>query len=419
MLSRRLPTLRIRPRRVPAGGEWRFAALVAHPAVRPPFTAATWIAGFFVLAGISGCAGKQRPTPESDDAVGAIGISWVHPAAGGLLSDTIRCRVRIDAGRAARAGLEADDSLVAVRDVEPWTFHWLPPDTLEPGGVGERTIRLRVAAWDTAGTVSKSAPLDVRWIPNGVPRLRLVGLESPAWLERSAGESLRVAAFDPEDGILRNGSIEWRSDREGVIGYGERMPVEALIPGRHRLRIRATDRRLRTVSVQLLAYAFDYSGGLTAEGILDDLRYALLDRRADVYAGSLAEDFSFIFCPADRQSDPDAPVCWDAAGEEGFVRLCASGAEFRFLDADWTIASLQESRIGGGAGAKAEIAGIEIRLAVAPGETLKVAGGSARAYLRSDRLSGRWRLTQWQDLGAATAITQGRLRLEVARRAGR
>ena len=409
----------IRPRRIPARREWRSAVSVTHPSVWPLPLAGALIAGCFLLAGISGCAGEQRPTPESDDAAGALSISWVRPAPGAFLSDTIRCRVRIEAGRAVRAGLEADDSLVAVRDVEPWTFHWLPPDTLEPGSVTERTIRLRIAAWDTAGAASKSDPLDVRWIPNGVPQLRLLGIESPAWIERSAGESLRVVAFDPEDGILRNGSIEWRSDREGTIGYGERMPVEALIPGKHLLHIRATDSRLRAVSVQLVADVFDYSGGLTPEGVLEDLRYALLDRRADVYAGSLEEEFSFIFCPADRESDPDAPVLWDAAGEEQFVRLCLSRAEIRFLGADWTVASLQETRIGGEAGAKAEIAGIEINLTVAPGETLSVSGGSARAYLRSDRLSGRWRLTQWQDLGAGTAITQGRLRLEVARRAGR
>lgn len=367
-----------------------------------------------LLAAFPGCTADQRPAPDTDGPAGTLRITWIHPAEGDLLSDTLRCRVRIDGGPAVRAGLEADDSPAVERTVEPWTFCWLPPDTSSTGSTGERAIRLRVAALDRAGIESTSDVLLVRWIPNGVPRLRLLGAESPAWIERAAGESLRVEAIDPEDGPLSGTSILWRSDLEGTIGQGACLPAAALIPGGHLLSVRATDRWLRSASLQIVAEAFDYSDRRNPAAALDDIRHALLDRRVDRYTEALAGEFHFIFCPADRETDPETPVRWNADSEAGFVRRCLSDEGTRFLRVDWTVASLQRALLDGEEGAKAEIAAVEIRLAALPRDTLVVASGEARVYMRRDSASGIWRLVQWQDLGAAGATTQGRLRLELS-----
>ena len=374
-------------------------------------------AGSF-LAVLCGCGKDHSPAPGPHGHPGALRVSWMRPAANDLLSDSVRCRVRIEGGAVRRAELSADDSPAVERTVEPWTFCWLPPDSSATGSAGERTIRLRVAAWDTAGTESRSDPLAIRWFPNGVPRVRFIGTESPAWIERVAGESLRVEAIDPDDGVLGGASIDWRSDREGLIGHGECIPVESLIPGRHLLCVRATDRWLRSASAEVVAEVFNYSDRRTPAGLLDDVRHALLDRRTDIYADALGEGFFFIFCPADREIYPDAPVRWNASSEEGFVRRCLSDPDLRFFGVEWTIASLQAARIDGEEGAKAEIAAIEIRLAAGARDTLTVSGGLARVYLRQTRASGIWSIVQWQDLGARTTTTQGRLRLEITRRAG-
>jgi hypothetical protein len=379
-------------------------------------TIAAVTADMFLL-GFAGCTRTQPPAPEEDDSPGTLRISWVRPNGGEILSDTVRCELRIAGGRARAVSLFADDSLVVGRSVEPWTFGWLPPDTSADSGAAVRTIRLRAGAIDAAGNESIGPALEIRWFPNGAPRLRFVGLTSPAWFERVAGESLRVEAIDPEEGPLRGGAIEWRSDREGLIGFGERIPVESLVMGSHLIRVRATDRWLRTTSAYATVEAFDYSSGSTPEGLLDDLRHALLDRRADIYAERLDEGFSFIFCPAERQSDANAPVRWDREQEAYFVRRCLADPAARFVKVDWTIASIQEARIAGEVGMKAEIAGIGIKLAGAAEETLVVSGGSARAYLRAGSDSEGWRLVQWRDLGAGKDLTQGRLRLDVMSRA--
>jgi uncharacterized repeat protein (TIGR01451 family) len=60
------------------------------------------------------------------------------------------------------------------------------------------------------------------------------------------GEILRLEALatDREDGELTPESIEWSSDRGGVLGVGPALEVAAtqLEPGLHRLKVRATDR---------------------------------------------------------------------------------------------------------------------------------------------------------------------------------
>lgn len=364
---------------------------------------------------IVGSCGRD-PSPGTDPGSQADGlrISWIRPAANEPLSDSVRCLVRIEGGRVQSAELRADGLAVVEGAVEPWTFCWLPPDTAAAPGLGERTIRLSVAAWDTAGNESTSEPRSIRWLPNGPPRLSLVGIESPAWIERIEGESLRVEAVDPEEGTLGGTAIEWRSDREGVIGHGRSLPVVSLIRGHHLLAVRATDRWLRTVSVALQIEAFDYSDRRTPSGVLDDIRYALLDRRPNRYAEALDRDFRFVFCPADREIDPEIPVRWDGASEETFVRRCLSRDDLRFLRAEWTIASLQPAGIDEGALVKAEIVAIEIRLTEDHHDTLTVSGGAARVYLRETSATKEWSVVQWLDLGARTAMTQGRLRIRMA-----
>jgi hypothetical protein len=54
---------------------------------------------------------------------------------------------------------------------------------------------------------------------------------------------LSGAGWSPQDGPLPNESLVWSSDRDGELGFGCRLVVDELSPGRHRLRLAATDAR--------------------------------------------------------------------------------------------------------------------------------------------------------------------------------
>jgi hypothetical protein len=48
-------------------------------------------------------------------------------------------------------------------------------------------------------------------------------------------------AYDPEDGPLADEALRWESDRQGALGSGRHLLVEALSPGTHQITLTATD----------------------------------------------------------------------------------------------------------------------------------------------------------------------------------
>jgi hypothetical protein len=235
-------------------------------------------------------------------------------------------------------------------------------------------------------------------------------------VERSPGDSLIVEAVDPEEGRLTGASLVWTSALQGVLGWGERIPLGALVRGRHRLCVRATDAWQRSGWAVRELEIFEYQGGATPEGVLDDMRYALRARDAHVYEESLAPGFRFIFCLSDWLEDPEVPARWERAEESAFVRALLLQDDHDLVIANWTIASVQPAIIDGQHWVKAELTEIDLTVVVGESDTLSVVNGTARVYLSH---AERWRVEQWQDLGADEGINQGRLRLLVGRRLGK
>ncbi len=372
--------------------------------MRPRSSVQCAIAALVILLGLLACAGDRPIRPEG----AGIRLSILRPAPGDSLADTIRCVVRIDGGRGRSARLAAGDSLVAECESPPWILRWLP------GGAGSRRIDLEASAFDSAGRVASSGIVTVRWGPNRPPSVYFPDRTSPAWIARAEAESLRVTAVDPEDGALPDSALFWHSDRQGFLGQGARIPSLSLTPGRHRIRVRATDRWLRAAWATLEVEAFGYRGASTPEGCLEDLRYSLLDQRPDLYEASLAAEFSFRFCPGERGADPRIPLRWDRDEEASFARHATQTPYPRFQRLEWNIASLERAGFTGGSWIKAELGGMAIRLALAPGETLAVSGGRARIYLRRANGQEDWRVVEWRDLGTRKGLSQGRLRIEAA-----
>jgi hypothetical protein len=277
-------------------------------------------------------------------------------------------------------------------------------------------LHLRAIAFGAVEELARSTTIEILWGPNRPPVVRILAPIDARAIQRSAADSLVVEAIDPEEGRLTGSALLWSSDLQGVLGHGERIPLDALVLGRHRLRIRATDAWQRSGWAQRELQVFEYRGGRTPEGVLDDLRYALIARDPEVYEESLAPGFRFIFCLSERLEDPEVPSRWDRSDESAFVRGVLLGEGHDLVAAAWTVASVQPATIGEHDWMKAELTGICLRLAIGGADTLSVVGGTARVYLSQ---ADRWRVEQWHDLGADAGISQGSLRLRMQDQLGK
>ena len=233
-------------------------------------------------------------------------------------------------------------------------------------------------------------------------------------------ESLAVIAIDPEDGRLAADRIVWGSDRQGLLGFGERLPISALAAGRHRLTVRAADRWHRNGFQRIEIETFDYTGATSPAGLIADLRHALGSLDAETYADLLAPGFRFLFCPADRSTEPAIPLQWDRDEEVACARALLDRSADNHLTIDWRVGSIQRVLLGGRQRAKVEIEAIDIE---ASGGTwngpITVRDAKARLLFGKPEGGQTWRVEQWQDLGGGTATSQGLLRFAVRGAGGR
>jgi hypothetical protein len=327
-------------------------------------------------------------------------VDVVLPPEGAVLADTVRARLRVEGCRPARVRWEESGRLIAEQRNPPWAVAWLP------GGEESIPLHVRVTALDADSSILGRGERLCSWFPDGPPRLEMTGI--PAAAERAPGESLRVAAWDPEDGALSGPSITWRSNLQGKLGNGAAIPAASLIPGRHAISVRAEDRWRRAATVTFEIRAFSFTDGSTPGGALEDLRWSLLVDRPDRYHARLDPEFRFVFCPADRFVEPDLPAWWGREEEAEF----AARAEGRIEGATWTIAALRDTDARGSPAVLAEIREIEVT-ATAIGdspESPSVHGGSARVLLLRSGDPERWRILLWNDLGAEGAWSYGRMR---------
>lgn len=99
------------------------------------------------------------------------------------------------------------------------------------------------------GRAATAAPFTV---PEKSPE---VVLSRSATLSVETGEILAVSgvAFDPEDGLLDEDALEWRSDQDGVLATGSVLMSGLLEPGTHRLTLTGTDSDGNEASASLTA----------------------------------------------------------------------------------------------------------------------------------------------------------------------
>ncbi len=344
----------------------------------------------------STCGHREGPNHPAPDTGDHVRVDWIRPAlSDSILADTIRVEMSVSGEGATGLVVTADDSIAGVAPSPPWCLSWLPEGPA-------RRIRLH------ATVAGASAPdRMIRWSPNAPPCIEIIGIPLAGGVERSAAESLRAVATDPEDGDLDGDAIVWTSDLQGLLGYGRRIPTESLIRGHHVLRARALDRWRRGTIVARSIEAFDPADPTTPEGTIEMLRRAMLAADSSAYLLAIDTAFRFLLCPADRAADPSLPVGWELEAERSFAGRIGGVA-----GAGWSLASLQREGIDGEEWAKGEINDLTFAFVRGPSTGKEVRGGRARVYLRRAPGASAWKFVQWNDLGAE-GPSYGRVRLEI------
>ncbi len=185
-----------------------------------------------------------------------------------------------------------------------------------PGSVGQSL--LRVFASDGVNTGSAvSNPFSV---VKKQPTAEIVFPATGASFAVRTLVLLQAVAFDPDDGLLTDSSLQWSSDVDGPLGNGDDLPVYSLSPERHTITLAATDGDGNTATDQVSISLFDPP---TADGDGDD----------DV---DLVDFKRFADCWNGPGASPPAPSClafdFDVDGDLDAVDFaafhnCVSGSD--------------------------------------------------------------------------------------------
>ncbi len=87
-------------------------------------------------------------------------------------------------------------------------------------------------------TVAEVGPIIV---PNRPPTLDLLAPENNSVFLKGQTITFRAFAYDDDVGTLSNSQITWRSDRDGLLGYGQTLTTASLSEGTHVITARADD----------------------------------------------------------------------------------------------------------------------------------------------------------------------------------
>ncbi|MGH7789325.1 MAG: hypothetical protein ACRERC_20815, partial [Candidatus Binatia bacterium] len=100
----------------------------------------------------------------------------------------------------------------------------------------------RVRIWVSDGVHTSSDTSDGPFtVANAAPTVHIV---APADGETiAAGQTLALVAraYDRDTGVLAGEQLEWRSDRDGLLGHGRRLAIADLGVGRHTITLRVDD----------------------------------------------------------------------------------------------------------------------------------------------------------------------------------
>lgn len=115
---------------------------------------------------------------------------------------------------------------------------------------GSPKARIRVRATDGVNTAEAESGGTFA-VPDKSPLVVILGPVNGQTIP--AGTPLRLigAAYDPEDGMLPSSSLTWTSDRDGLMGQGERLRMRSLSRGPHVITLTATDSQGRVVKARV------------------------------------------------------------------------------------------------------------------------------------------------------------------------
>lgn len=104
---------------------------------------------------------------------------------------------------------------------------------------GSAQAMVRVLATDGVNTAMDASD-GVFIVARKAPLVSIIELDEDQRVQAGEPLTLRVAAIDREDGMLRGASLTWESDLDGVLGTGETLVVR-LSAGEHVITLTATD----------------------------------------------------------------------------------------------------------------------------------------------------------------------------------
>src|SRR5262245_39986551 len=88
-------------------------------------------------------------------------------------------------------------------------------------------------------------------VPQKSPLVAIINAEASQERGMEAQGRLMGIAYDPEDGLLPEASLVWTSDRDGLIGKGNRLNLKSLSSGTHTLTLTVTDSQGRKATAQV------------------------------------------------------------------------------------------------------------------------------------------------------------------------
>ncbi len=111
---------------------------------------------------------------------------------------------------------------------------------------------------DASFTIAAAPELQLT-VPTGSPAVAILSPENGGNIYSVSNVTLRGEATDIEDGALDGNSLEWWSNRNGVLGHGAEILAEALETGRHTITLTATDSdgKKGTASAQVTVYNYN------------------------------------------------------------------------------------------------------------------------------------------------------------------
>jgi hypothetical protein len=119
--------------------------------------------------------------------------------------------------------------------------------TLLPGSTRGR---IRVRATDGVNTTEADSN-GTFTVSEKRPFVAILGPRDGQVLAPDSDTQFIGAAYDIEDGILPRRSLEWTSDRDGPMGYGQHLKVRAMSRGSHILTLSATDQHGNKVNTRV------------------------------------------------------------------------------------------------------------------------------------------------------------------------